>query len=56
MPHLPFSKDKNPSFKTFEVRRALTSFFKYPVKRLFAGCKGGYIVFLVLLDPLKTTS
>ena len=51
-----FPRTKTRASKLSKFAGRLTSFFKYPVKRLFAGCKGGNNVFLVLLDPLKTTS
>lgn len=34
----------------------LTSFFKFPVKRLRAGCNSGNIIFIVVLGSLNTTS
>ena len=51
-----FPRTKTRASKLSKFAGRLRSFFKYPVKRLLAGCKGGNNVFLVLLDPLKTTS
>ena len=51
-----FPRTKTRASKLSKFAGRLTSFFKYPVKRLFAGCKGGNNIFLVPLDPLKTTS
>ena len=50
IPHLPFFQGQKPrASKLSKFAERLTSFFKYPVKRLFEGCKRGNNVFLVLL-------
>jgi len=53
-----FFREQKPRASRLSKKFAacLTSFFKYSVKRLFAGFKRGNNVFLVLLDPLNSTS